>query len=76
MKRNQKKLQVMVSPEIAENVKKYAGYMGLSVSAFCAIAIGEKIMQYEKAYQILDKYADGALMETLKNIDLEGKIDD
>lgn len=70
MKKEQKKLQVMVSPEVAENVKKYAGYMGLSVSAFCAIAIGEKIMQYEKAYQILDKYADNALSKTLENLDL------
>lgn len=72
MKKEQKKLQVMVSPEIAENVKKYASYMGLSISAFCAIAIGEKIMQYEKAYQMLDKFTDGALAEVSKNLDLFG----
>lgn len=55
-----KKLQVSVSDEVAERVKEYSSFLGMSVSAFCSIAIGEKIMQYKKAYEVFDKFASDA----------------
>lgn len=66
------KFQVTVSDEVAEKVKEFSGYMGLSRSAFCAVAIGEKIMQYEKAYQIIDKFGDKLIQKETEEQNGEG----
>lgn len=58
VKSGNERIQVTISKELIEKVRKYSGKIGLSVSAFISFATAEKIMQYEKAYEIIDKYAD------------------
>lgn len=65
MRDDKRKLQVCVRVDIAEKARIYADKMGLSVSNFCAVAIAEKIAQYEKAYDILDRYTDELIKKNL-----------
>jgi len=60
------RIQVTISKELLAKVKMYSEKIGLSASAFISMATAEKIMQYEKAFEIVDKYAGVALVEALK----------
>ncbi|NLP26254.1 MAG: hypothetical protein GX365_02785, partial [Clostridiales bacterium] len=55
---NEKKvtLQVVVSQKLADRVDYYANYMGMSRSGLCASIIGQGILGYDKAGNILEKY--------------------
>ena len=66
IKESKERLQITVSKELAGKIRKYCDMTGVSVSGLCAVAIAEKLLQYEKAFEIVDKYAGVALVEALK----------
>lgn len=49
------KIQTNVSEEMVEKVDYWAKKIGVSRSAFCAMAIGNAVMGYEKTMEIADK---------------------
>lgn len=61
------RVQVNLSEEMVENVDKYAKQMGVSRSALCSILIGQGIMSYNKAMDVVsvigDKIGDNLLLE-------------
>lgn len=61
------RVQVNLSDEMVKNVDKYAKQMGVSRSALCSILIGQGIMSYNKAMDVVsvigDKIGDNLLLE-------------
>ena len=61
------RVQVNLSEEMVENVDKYAKQMGVSRSALCSILIGQGIMSYNKAMDVVsvigDEIGDNLLLE-------------
>jgi primosomal protein N'' len=51
------RLQVTVSQEIANKVRFYADKMGVTTSALVSQLVGQSIMSYDKAYDLVDEYA-------------------
>lgn len=49
------KLQVLVSDEMNQKIEFYAKKMGISKSALCCSFIGEGILGYDKAYEIMER---------------------
>jgi len=47
------RIQVIVSKEIAERIDFYANKMGLSRSALCCQFIGQSVMGYDKAFEMV-----------------------
>lgn len=60
------KLQTIVSADMAGKVNLYADKLGVSVSALCAMLIGQGIMSYEKTYEILDSTVQTAIKEQIE----------
>ena len=56
--KNKVRLQVVVSEEMAKKIEMYSGKMGISRSSLCSQFIGQAIMGYDKAYDMLDKMAE------------------
>lgn len=52
------RVQVNLSDEMVKNVDKYAKQMGVSRSALCSILIGQGIMNYDKAMDIISIVGD------------------
>ena len=68
-----KTIQVCISDNVFELVEHYCRYMGLSRSAFCSMAIGEKVMAYEKGYKALSDTLGATLADFAKRADFECK---
>ena len=51
------RIQVNVSDMMVEKIDKYAQMMGVSRSALCSMLIGQGIMGYDKAFDIMDGVA-------------------
>ena len=66
VKEKNERIQVTISKELLAKVRMYSEKIGLSASAFISMATAEKIMQYEKAFEIVDKYAGVAMVQALK----------
>lgn len=47
------KLQVTVSDEMVKRIDEYAKKMGVSRSALCSVFIGQGIMNYDKASELV-----------------------
>lgn len=43
-----------LSKPLAERIDYYCDKMGMTRSAFCTQAIGEKIMQYDKSFEMVE----------------------
>lgn len=50
------KIQVNISDEMVEKVDYWAKKIGVSRSAFSAMAIGNAVMGYEKTMELADKF--------------------
>ena len=51
------RLQAVVSEDMASRVSVYADKLGVSVSSLCAMLIGQGIMNFDKAYELLETTA-------------------
>lgn len=64
------KLQVNVSDEMVKRIDEYAQMMGVSRSSLCAVIIGQGIMGYDRAKEIVsalgDQLKQDILTETMK----------
>lgn len=64
------RIGVTLSNEMARQVRLYADSLGVSVSAFISIVVGEKIMAYNKTIDIVKELGLTALQEpALKELD-------
>lgn len=61
------RLQSVVSEDMAKRVSIYADRMGVSVSALCAMLIGQGIMNFDKTYE----YLENTMQTVIKNEDRE-----
>lgn len=52
------RIQVIVSKEMAMKIDLYSSKMGLSRSALCCQFIGQGILAYDKAFDVVDKMAN------------------
>lgn len=57
------KVQVNVSDELVERIDNYAKMMGVSRSALCGVFIGQGIMNYDKAFNMIDELK-GSLIDS------------
>lgn len=64
------KLQVLVSDEMAERIDKRAKEIGVSRSAFCAMLIGQGLLGFDRASDIMDSLKD----EFISNPELLAKM--
>lgn len=48
------RLQITISDEIVEKIDKYAKMLGISRSAICATWIGQGVMGYDKANEMIN----------------------
>lgn len=55
------KLQVLVSDDLCKKIDKYAKEIGISRSSFCAMLIGQGVMSFDKANEIMDGVKDKIL---------------
>ena len=65
------KVQVNVSDELVERIDNYAKMMGVSRSALCGVFIGQGIMNYDKAFNMLDELK-GSLFEQMGDFEKVG----
>ncbi len=56
------RLQAVVSEDMASRVSVYADKLGVSVSSLCAMLIGQGIMNFDKAYELLETTALKAII--------------
>lgn len=66
-----KTIQVCISDNVFDLVERYCKYMGLSRSAFCSMAIGEKVMAYENGYKVLSDTFGATLGDIVKHTNSE-----
>ena len=52
------RIQVMISDEMVKRLDRYALEMGVSRSSLCATMIGQGVMGYDKAYQLVNDNLD------------------
>ena len=52
-----KRIMITVSDEMAMKIEFYASKMGIPQSALCAQFVGQAIMGYDKAYNLIDDMA-------------------
>jgi len=52
------KITVNVSDEMVTRLELYSKKMGVSRSALCAQFIGQSVMGYDKAFDVMDTMAD------------------
>lgn len=55
------RIQVICSNELVERLDKYAQMMGVTRSALACMFIGQGIMGFDKAMNVVDKLGDGLL---------------
>lgn len=55
------KLQVLVSDDLCKKIDKYAKEIGISRSSFCAMLIGQGVLGFDKANEIMDGVKDKIL---------------
>lgn len=55
------KLQVLVSDELCEKIDYWANKIGIPRSSFCAMLLGQGVMGFEKANEIIDGMKDDIL---------------
>ena len=61
------RIQVNLANGMVDRIDKYAELMGVSRSALCATLIGQGIMSYDKATQIVKNIQDKAT-DTLEKL--------
>lgn len=61
------RVYVTFSNEMARQIRLYADSMGVSVSAFISMVVGEKIMAYNKTIDIVKELGLTALQEPALN---------
>lgn len=57
------RVQVNLSDDMVKRLDMYAELMGVSRSALCALAIGQTVLGYDKAYAKIDNVGDSLLDE-------------
>lgn len=55
--KNRKRVMITVSDEMAAKIDFYSNKMGVTMSALCAQMVGQAIMGYDKAYDLVDEMA-------------------
>ena len=58
------RLQITINDEIVKKIDKYAKLIGVSRSAMCATWIGQGVMGYDKANELIN----GQTVEFLKDV--------
>ena len=58
------RLQVTMSEEMRDKLERYSNMTGVSMSALCNVFIGQGLMGYDKAFQLLESE-----VEALRNKD-------
>lgn len=61
------RLQITINDEIVKKIDKYAKLIGVSRSAMCATWIGQGVMGYDKANELIN----GQTVEFLKDVTKE-----
>lgn len=59
------KLQVLVNDDLVKKIDDYAHKIGVSRSALCAIFIGQGIMGFDKANELINQNADKLINDKL-----------
>jgi len=62
-KMKRQRIQVNVSDEMITRLELYSTKMGISRSALCAQFIGQAIMGYDKAFDVIDNYGNKLLTD-------------
>ena len=57
------RIQVIMNDDMVKRVDAYASMIGVSRSALCATLIGQGIMGYDKAYQLVNENLDKIVAE-------------
>lgn len=60
------RIQVNINDDMAKRLNIYAEKMGVSRSALCAMFIGQAVMGYDKAYELIETAGTNAIMEQSK----------
>lgn len=53
------RMQVIMSEEMREKLERYSNMTGVSMSALCNVFIGQGLMGYDKAFQLLEAEVEG-----------------
>ena len=56
-----KRVQVILNDEFVEKLDEYAGKIGMSRSALCALFIGQGLMAYNAGMDLITKYGEEAI---------------
>lgn len=48
------RVQIIIAKSMKDRVEMYSEKMGISKSALCGILVGQGIMAYDKAYEMID----------------------
>jgi metal-responsive CopG/Arc/MetJ family transcriptional regulator len=60
------RIQVNLSDDMVEKLDIYASKMGVARSALCAMFIGQAVMGYDKAYEVIETAGTKAIIEQSK----------
>lgn len=63
---NRKRIMVTVSTEMADRIEFYSNKMGVSMSALCSQLVGQAIMGYDKAFDLVDEMSRKLMDEEYK----------
>lgn len=55
------KVQVNVNDDMVKKIDQYAKAMGVSRSSLCAMFIGQGVLGFDKAYEIVNTYTENIL---------------
>lgn len=61
------KVQISVSDDLVKKIDVYASMMGVSRSALCAVFIGQGVMGFNKAYELVDNMSEALLKGEMAN---------
>jgi hypothetical protein len=73
--KNRKRIMITVSDEMAGKIEFYSNKMGVTMSALCAQMVGQAIMGYDKAYNLVDEMAKRLVDAKVNENGLPGQID-
>lgn len=59
--KDRKRIMMTVSDEMAEKIIFYSNKMGVTQSALCSQFVGQGIMGFDKAFDLMDEMAEKAL---------------
>lgn len=72
------RVQVSLSDDMVKRVDKYAHMMGVSRSALCSVLVGQGIMNYDNAFNLMGNAVDKMVQDgqVIGQMDIEDVIED